>query len=381
MNAIYLQPHRIITPGGIVEDTAIVIRDGVIAQIGPSDALPRPTGASVLDADGLTLAPGFIDLQLNGAFGCDFTDDPETIWEVARRLPRYGVTSFLPTIITSPPDAIAQAQEVLRKGPPDGFLGATPLGLHLEGPFLNPGKRGAHNPAHLRLHDIGLIRDWSPEQGVRLVTLAPELQGADKVIAALLERGVIVSAGHSMATYEQGTTAFNAGISYSTHLFNAMPPLDHREPGLPLAALDQPRVTTGIIADGIHVHPAMVALAWKLKGQQHLNLVTDAMAALGMPPGQFMLGDHRVISDGKSARLPDGRLAGSVLSLDEAVRNLIAFTGCNLEEAIATVTSTPARLLNMGASIEPGQPANLVLLNSSLEVVATIVQGEVCYGA
>ena len=214
---------------------------------------------------------------------------------------------------------------------------------------------------------------------MRLVTLAPELSGAEGLIAALRERRVVISAGHSMATFEQASRAFDLGVSYATHLFNAMPPLDHREPGLAGAVFAHPGVTAGLIADGIHVHPAILAIAWRLKGPHKLNLVTDAMAALGMPPGRYLLGDREVISDGTSARHDDGRLAGSLLSLGQAVRNLIAFTGCSLQEAITTVTEVPASVLGIEhqrGRIAPGHIAELVVLTPDLQVVSTILRGE-----
>jgi N-acetylglucosamine-6-phosphate deacetylase len=318
-----------------------------------------------------------MDLQINGAFGDDFTANPAAIWQVAECLPRFGVTSFLPTIITSPLETVAAAQTSLLGGPPPNFRGATPLGLHLEGPFLNPAKRGAHNPAHLRLPDTKLAADWSPERGVRLVTLAPELPGALEVIRILRERGVVVGAGHSMADYEQARAGLQAGVAYATHLFNAMPPLDHRAPGLAGALLTDPRVTAGIIADGLHLHPAMVKLIWQAKGAERVNVVTDAMAALGMPPGNYQLGDFEVTVDETSARLNDGRLAGSILSLDQALRNLIAFTGCSLSEALSTVTTVPALALGLAdrGRIAPGFAADMVLLTPDLRVTATMVGG------
>jgi N-acetylglucosamine-6-phosphate deacetylase len=376
---LYVRPDTILMPDRALENYAVVVRDGLIAEVGPTSEVTCPPQATRLDAEGLMLAPGFIDLQLNGAFGHDFTDDPASIWEVARLLPAFGVTSFLPTIITSPHEKVAQAQAVLAQGPPPDFVGATPLGLHLEGPFLNPQKRGAHNPAYLRPPDLSLIEHWSPQRGVLLVTLAPELAGAEEVITKLGEQGVVISAGHSMATFEQAGRAFDLGIHYATHLFNAMPPLDHREPGLAGAALDRANVTAGIIADGIHAHPSMVALAWRSKGPNSLNLVTDAMAALGMPPGTYLLGDHEVISDGISARHADGRLAGSLLSLDQAIRNLVAFTGCPLNQAITTVTQAPASLLGIErqrGKIAPGHIADLVLVTPQLQIASAILAGK-----
>jgi len=378
---LYIHHATLLTPHQTIDDGAALAEGNRILAVGPTDALPDPPNAITLDATGLLLAPGFIDLQLNGAFGLDFTADPETIWAVAARLPQFGVTAFLPTIITSPPETVARAQAILRAGPPPGFRGAMPIGLHLEGPFLNPAKRGAHNPTHLRLPDVGgdAIAEWSCDKCVSLVTLAPELPGAIDMIRTLRERGVVVSAGHSMATYEEALASIGSGIGYGTHLFNTMPALDHRAPGLAGALLTDTRVIVGLIPDGLHLHPGSVKLAWQAKGAAGLNLVTDAMAALGMPPGRYRLGDLDVIVDETSARLSDGRLAGSLLSLDTALRNLITFTGCSVTDAMATVTTTPARLLNLAdrGQLAPGYRADLVLLTPDLQVAKTMVAGEI----
>jgi N-acetylglucosamine-6-phosphate deacetylase len=372
---------NLFTPHQVIDDSAVVVDGGQILAVGRARDNLCPLESQVIDATGLTLAPGFIDLQLNGAFGCDFTADPATIWDVATRLPRFGVTSFLPTIITSPPETVSAAQATLRKGPPPGFCGATPLGLHLEGPFLNPAKRGAHNPAHLRAPDVNAVVGWSPPNGVRLVTLAPELPGALDAVRVLGERGVVVSAGHSMATYEEALAGLEAGITYGTHLFNAMPPLEHRAPGLAAALLADPRAVVGLIPDGIHLHPAIVKLIWQSKGAAGVNVVSDAMGALGMLPGKYKLGDFEVTVDETSARLGDGRLAGSILSLDQAVRNFIAFTGCSSSEALETVTATPAKVLGLTdrGQIAPGFVADMVLLTPDLRVVKTFVGGKTWY--
>jgi N-acetylglucosamine-6-phosphate deacetylase len=371
----------VVTPDETIEEGVVLINGRRIEAIGRAELEVPPT-ARVCDAAGLILAPGLLDLQVNGGFGLDFTADPTTIWDVAARLPRYGVTGFLPTIITSPPETARAAQAVLRGGPPTGWSGARPLGLHLEGPFLNPGKKGAHNPAHLRLPSVDAVADWSPESAVRLVTLAPELPGARQVIATLAARGVVVSAGHSLATYEEAAAGFDAGARYATHLFNAMPALHHREPGLAAAALADPRLTVGLIPDGLHVHPALVALVWRLLGPARLNLVTDAMAAMGMPTGEYFLGDFRVRVDETSARLADGTLAGCVLSLDAILRAFVSFTGATLPEALAMVTTTPARLLGLDGRpgrIAPGVDADLVLMTPEIRIVETFVAGESIY--
>jgi N-acetylglucosamine-6-phosphate deacetylase len=379
---LYFHSPNLITPLETIPDGALLVENGCITALGPQASLPPPPDAQVIDAHDLLLAPGLIDLQLNGGFGLDFTADPGTIWQVGAQLPQYGVTAFLPTIITSPLETVAHAQEVLRLGPLPSYRGASPLGLHIEGPFLNPQKRGAHNLSYLRPPDLAIASEWRLDKCVRLVTLAPELPGALELIRVLNQQGVVVSAGHSLASLNEALAAFEAGVRYGTHLFNAMPPLDHRQPGLVAALLSDPRITPGLIPDGIHVHPAMVAMVWRLTGPGRLSLVTDAMAALGMPPGRYLLNDLEVIVDETTARLSDGRLAGSLLSLDQAVRNLIAFTSCTPSEALATVSLTPSLLLGMEnerGRLSIGSRADVTLLTPDLHVAATYIGGELAF--
>ncbi|WP_420641115.1 N-acetylglucosamine-6-phosphate deacetylase [Candidatus Leptofilum sp.] len=377
---ICIQHTTVYAPDEVIEDGAVLVADGRIQAIASAKQMEPPEAAHRIDGTGLHLVPGFIDLQLNGAMGHDFTEDPHTIWPVAAYLPSYGVTSFLPTIITAPLASSTAAMAVLQQ-PPAGFSGATPLGLHIEGPFLNPAKKGAHNPNYLQLPTETAVANWSPEAGVRLVTLAPELAGALDVVNVLKQQNVVVSAGHSTATFAQATDGFDAGIRYGTHLFNAMPSLHHRELGLLGALLADDRATIGLIVDGEHVHPALVKMVWELVGNDRLNLVTDAMAALGMPPGSYRLGDFDVTVDETTARLPDGTLAGSILAMDTAVRNLITYTGCTLAEALPTITSIPADLLNLPhkGRIAPGKDADLALLTPELQVHSTIIGGQIVY--
>jgi N-acetylglucosamine-6-phosphate deacetylase len=372
----------IYTPSDSHADTAVLIQNGRITKLCPTADLAIPTNAQLIDAAGHLLVPGYIDLQLNGAFGHDFTADPQTIWPVSAKLPRYGVTAYLPTIITSPLENIKRARQVLLEQRPSAYRGAEPLGLHIEGPFLNPRKKGAHNPAYLQAPDTAHLAGWSPAGGVRLVTLAPELPGAIPVIETLAASGVVVSAGHSMATYDEAMAGIAAGMRYGTHLFNAMSSIGHRQPGLPGALLSSPDCVTGLIPDGIHVHPALIKLIWSAKGSAGLNLVSDAMGALGMPPGKYILKDFEVTVTDKDSRLADGTLAGSVLPIDQALRKLISYTGCSLPEALATITTTPAKLLNIDdqrGQIAPGLIADLLLLTPDLQVATTIAAGDIVY--
>jgi N-acetylglucosamine-6-phosphate deacetylase len=290
---------------------------------------------------------GLIELQINGAGGHDLTSDPESVWAVGAVLSRFGIEAFLPTLVSASMAVVDRARAAWAAGAPEGYSGATPLGWHVEGPFISPKRAGAHDPATLQAPDARVVADWTPGSGIRMVTLAPELPGALEVVEALIANGVVVSAGHSNATFEQAAAGFDAGIRFITHLFNAMAPLDHREPGLAGAALADDRVTIGIIPDGLHVHPSMVATVLRTVGSDRLAVVSDAIAALGMPPGTYRLADRDVACDGISARLPGGGLAGSVISLDQAVRNLATFAGIPIEDAKRAATTVPARLLGM----------------------------------
>jgi N-acetylglucosamine-6-phosphate deacetylase len=340
----------------------VVVRDGRIVTV---DA--KTTEGTVVDATGLLVAPGFIDLQCNGADDIDLTTEPERVWELAARLPRHGVTSFLPTLVSCPSDVVDRALAAIARRPA-GFRGAEPLGLHLEGPMLNPARRGAHRGDMLRAPDD----DWYCRPGVSMVTLAPELPGALDLIRALRDAGIVAAAGHTDATADELTAAINAGLTGVTHLFNAMRPFGHRDVGPVGVALTDDRVIAGVIADGVHVDPRAVTIAWRSLGADRLALVTDRVA-------KTLAGDP-VSHTGQAVREPDGRLAGSRLTMDQAVRNLMAFTGCTLAEAVAAATATPARLLAVRRGrCSPGAPADLVLLTREAEVVAVVAGGSIVF--
>ncbi|HEX9258456.1 MAG TPA: N-acetylglucosamine-6-phosphate deacetylase, partial [Acidimicrobiales bacterium] len=338
-------------------------------------------GAVRIDAAGCLVAPGLVDLQCNGGHGLDLTTDPGSVWELGELLPRYGVTGFLPTMITARPDTYELALAVLADRP-SGFRGAEPLGWHFEGPMLAESKKGAHPARWLRPPSLKLTEGWSRASGVALVTLAPELPGALEVVRALVARGVLVSAGHTTATTAQVQAALGAGVKMLTHLFNAMPALGHRDPG-PVGVALAGDVTAGLIVDGIHVDRAVVRAAWRAMGSERIALVTDAVAALGLPPGRRPLGDRELVVGDDGVRLVDGTLAGSNLSLDQAVRNTVAFAGCAPSEALAAASATPARLLgdpDRGSLVE-GRRADLVVLDADLQVRATVIGGAICFRA
>ena len=337
---------------------------------------------STLDADGCTVLPGFVDVQVNGAMGVDLSTEPERIGEVATFLPRCGVTSFMPTVISSTPAATAHSIEALagwqHMAPSDG---ARSLGVHLEGPFLNEDRIGAHPRSNIRPPSRAEATSWSRDSGVAMVTLAPELPGAVDLIGDLVGRGVVVCAGHTAADVHAIAAAVAVGLTGATHLFNAMGSLSARRPGPSGAVLDRDDVVCGLIVDGLHVDPAMVRVAWRLLGPERVALVTDSMAALGLPFGDYVIGETPVIVGADGARTSDGTLAGSVLRFDEAVRSLISFTGCTLAEASIAASATPAALAQRGdiGRLAPGALADIVLLDRDLQVVATVVGGSVVF--
>ncbi|MGH9084114.1 MAG: N-acetylglucosamine-6-phosphate deacetylase [Acidimicrobiales bacterium] len=370
MGELVVREATVLTDGAwVVRD--LVCRDGVIAPGEPSD------GADRLDGSGLLAVPGFVDVQCNGGYGIDLASEPERLWELGARLPRSGVTAWLPTIVSSPPGTIERALAALAAGPPPGWVGAVPLGLHLEGPFLAPSRRGAHPEGLLRPPSADEVAGWTCASGVAMVTLAPELEAATAVIEALVAGGVVVSLGHSDATADQVTAAVDAGATGVTHLFNAMAPLHHRAPGLAGVALADDRLHVGLIADGIHVDRTVVRAAQRALGDR-LVLVTDAVAAMGMPTGRHALGDARVVVGEDGVRLPDGTLAGSDLTMDRAVRNLVDLTGCPPATALSAAAAAPARLLDDPSRgvLEPGARADVVLLTPGLEVAHVFIAGQ-----
>jgi N-acetylglucosamine-6-phosphate deacetylase len=289
---------------------------------------------------------GFVDIQINGGWGHDFTADPSSVWEVGRHLLDTGVTAFLPTIISAPYEFVDAAIEVIGAGAPEGYEGAHPVGLHIEGPWISPDWKGAHNADHLRLPDPGIARLWADSGAVRVVTMAPELDGAFDAAGILSESGVVVSAGHSGADFETAAGALEGPWSAVTHLFNQMSPFHHRSPGLVGAALlsDRP---CGVIVDGIHADPAAVRLAWDLLGPDRLVLVTDAMQATGLGGGIYILGDREVFVGAEGPRIGRAILAGSTLTMDQAVANLRDWTGASEEQARACASINPAGLLGL----------------------------------
>jgi N-acetylglucosamine-6-phosphate deacetylase len=299
--------------------------------------------------------------------------------ELSRRLPATGVTGFLPTIISSPLEAVEEFVLSASEAPAPG---ARILGAHVEGPFLNSHFHGAHDPRRLLLPTPANV-DRLLRRPPRMLTLAPELPGALPAIRRLRRAGILVSAGHSGADYDQGLAAIAAGVRFGTHLYNAMQPFHHRRPGLTAALLADRRVTVGLIADGEHVHPAACDLAVRMKGWRRVALTTDQTAAAGVEAGAYELGGREVKSDGQTVRLDDGTLAGSVATMDALVRRLAAVPGVGRDRALAMASAVPARALGdpCVGRVAAGASADLVVLDAELKVRLTLVDGRVVFRA
>ena len=354
----------------------VTVEDGRVSAIDPANG-PTPDS---LGSPEMAILPGLIDVQVNGAFGLDFSDPNTDMDLVSRGLPQFGVTSYVPTVVTSPLDAYGPVLANLRRAPTPGA--AHILGAHIEGPFISPKHPGTHDPALLRNPSVDVAAGWLMAGDVRIVTVAPELPGSEALIAYLTERGVVVSMGHSDATWDEARAGAAAGIRFGTHIFNAMRPLRHRDPGL-VGYLLASHLPLGFIGDGNHLAFETIALLARIKGPDELVLITDALAGLGMPPGPFRLAGREYISDGSCGRLPDGTLSGSLLPLHRALCNLVEAAGIDPAGAVRMATLNPARLLDLDGSIgrvEVGRGADLVLVDEHWTPVVTLVDGAIAWG-
>ncbi len=390
--------EKLLTPTDAVEHPIVLVEQGRILEISAQSSRPVPAGASVTDlGDGL-MAPGYFDLHLHGSAGYDVMDDTaDALPAIERLLARHGVTSYFPTTVTAPMDATLRALERLadaietrernhEQPNADGKNRALPLGIHLEGPFISHARRGVHPPENLLAPKLALFeRFWQAARGrIRMMTIAPELEGAPEVIAEAARRGVCVSLGHSDAAFTAAERGIAAGARHATHTFNAMRPLshntlDHRNPGILGAVLTDGRVSADIIADGIHLDPAIVKLVAHAKGPEQTVLITDAISATGMPDGRYPLGTLEVdVRDGKCTM--DGKLSGSVLTMDCAVRNLARFAEWSLPQAVASASQNPARVARIAnkGSLAVGADADFVVLGPHGDVLRTFIGGVEC---
>jgi N-acetylglucosamine-6-phosphate deacetylase len=375
---------RLVTPLEWIESPVIVVEDGRIIDLQSRAAMEIPAGR-LLDFPGLILAPGFIDIHIHGGAGRDAMEASESaLAQIERQLVKHGVTAYLPTTVTASQERILKALDGLGKliATANKNQGrAAPLGIHLEGPFISHAKRGVHPPQDLLPPSPeALERFWQASAGtIRMMTIAPELPGAVETIRYARNLGVHSSLGHSNATYQEAQSGISAGADHATHTFNAMRALDHRDPGILGAVLENDELTADIIADGIHVHPSVLKLFLRAKGADRAILITDAISATGMPDGVYSLGGLEVqVSNGRCEYLD--KLAGSVLTLDRAIRNVMSFAGWQLQQAVKLATLNPAQRLGISDQrglLAPGRRADLVVLTPEGEVVHTIIGGEI----
>jgi N-acetylglucosamine-6-phosphate deacetylase len=382
--------QRLLTPSEVIVHPLLLAESGRVTAISSRDHQPAPVGIPTRDFPDSIIAPGYIDLHIHGGAGYDVMDDRiGSIAAVENLITRHGVTAYYPTTVTAPLDSTLRALERLadaidEAAAVDGSgraLRSRPLGIHLEGPFISPIRCGVHPTDYLLLPTLPLFeRFWEASRGhIRMITIAPELDGALEVISEAARRGVCVSLGHSDADYSATERAIGAGARHATHTFNAMRPLDHRSPGILGSVLTDDRISADIIADGIHLDPAIVKLFAEAKGTDRAVLITDAISATGMPDGRYRLGSFEVdVHDGKCTL--NGKLAGSVLTLDRAVRNLARFAEWDLPAAVAAASRNPARVTQLAnkGSLAVGADADFIVLNSAGQVQQTFIAGIEC---
>ena len=366
---------RIVTEGRIIEDHALLFDEKI------EGVVPLPLGVNdveIIDAEGAHVSAGFIDLHIHGSGGADVMDaTPEALEQLSATLLRTGTTGFLATTMTMSEEEIVAALENVQKHS-ESVSGAQILGVHLEGPFINPDRHGAQDRRYVRKPEIDMIAPYM--EMIKMITLAPEVEGAKQFIADMRSTypEVILSIGHSDASFELAQQSFEWGISHATHLFNAMNPLHHRAPGI-AGAVFESDVSCDIIADLVHLHPAMLSLVYQMK-RERLVLITDAMRAGCMKCGSYDLGGRSVEVSERKALLPDGTLAGSVLKMNEALANMVQHTAMTRTEAVDAVTRLPAQMLGIKkGQLRQGYDADIVIFDEDFGIITTIVGGTIKY--
>jgi N-acetylglucosamine-6-phosphate deacetylase len=376
-----------ITPTEEISDAVVLVEDDRILAVGRRDAVPIPRSALQFQMPHATLVPGFIDVHVHGAGGQDvMRATPESLAVVATTLARRGTTSFLATTVTASPEMLCSSASGIAdyitsqsNAAPSGNPMAELLGIHFEGPFISRTRRGVHPEQWIAGASPELFRQLldAARGRARILTLAPELPGALAVVDAARSVGIVVSLGHTDATYEQAVAAIARGARHAAHVFNAMRPFSHRDTGVLGAVLTSEEVTAELIADGVHVHPAAMKLLLKAKGVEGITLVSDGTAATGMADGCYRLGDFDVDVNGGVVRNKEGKLAGSALTLDRALRTMVSL-GVPLQGAVQMLTLNPARELGLEKTkgvLAPGADADLVFLNEALEIVKVVTRG------
>lgn len=374
---LLLRPQRVITPDETIEPGVVLVSDGVIEAVGIASSVPAT--AEVVELPGLTLVPGFVDVHVHGGGGFSLsTSDPGEIRAYSGWAPRHGVTSFLAGVVArTPSDAVTALRAVIEAESP----GAELLGVNLEGPFVNPARRGALPPGWPVLPGLPLLRQLLDAAGgnLRLMTIAPEAPGAPDLIRKASEAGVRVSIGHTDASYEEALVGFQAGASHVTHVFNGMRPFHHRDPGPAGAALDSPGVTIEVIADGVHLHPATVRILLRSFGPERVALITDGVAPAGLDEGVLRLGGQEARLEGGRVALADGTIAGSAATMDVVVANVVRWGAASLPDAVRMAATVPATVAGAGVRkgrIAQGCDADIVALTDDLRVEAAWTRGQ-----
>jgi N-acetylglucosamine-6-phosphate deacetylase len=371
------------TPLERIDEPLLMVEDGFISEVTARSRREIPEHCQHFDFGDAVLAPAFIDIHIHGGAGHDVMEnDPASLRAVEKLIASHGVGNYFPTTVTAPVEvtlsALGRLADAIEQAAGCSEGRARPLGIHLEGPFISHVRRGVHPPENLLppSHKV-FDRFWDAARGhIRMMTIAPELPGAQEVIVEAVKRGVCVSLGHSDADMRSTRSAVAAGARHATHAFNAMRPLDHRHPGILGEVLTDSRISADIIADGIHLDPTIVDLFLKTKGVESAVLITDATAATGMPEGRYRLGALDVeVRDGKC--ISNGKLAGSVLTMDRAVRNVMQFARWDLQQSLRLATLNPARVagLDTGGCLKARSPADILVLNPEGEIQKTIIGG------
>jgi N-acetylglucosamine-6-phosphate deacetylase len=384
MTTTCLHVGRAFTATGEIRDAAIIFRDGVIEAVGPRENLVLPQSVQEIVAKDKIAVPGFIDVHIHGAGGRDVMEGTsEALRKVAATIGSHGTTSFVATTVTADPNAIVRSSEGIASyialQHKETFAGAEVLGIHFEGPFISPVRRGVHPPEWLKLPSADLLEKFiAASRGNALIlTIAPELLGAMPCIDAARKAGMVVGIGHTDATYEQARAAVARGAHHAIHTYNAMRPFSHRDPGVIGAVLTSPDISAELIADGVHVDETAMRLLLQAKGPAGVILISDGVSATGMPDGKYVLGEFEVTLSGGVCRNIEGKLAGSTLTLDHALRNIVKL-GAPLGDALRMLTVNPAKLLGIEHKkglLHANADADIVLLNDSLQVTQTYTRG------
>jgi N-acetylglucosamine-6-phosphate deacetylase len=384
MATILIHAGRALTPTTEINDAGVLIREDTIEAIGPRSGMTLPAGAREVLATDKTAVPGFVDVHIHGAGGHDVMEgSAAAIGAVARTVALHGTTSFVATTVTANPEETCKSIEgiaqYIAKQQETKVSRAEVLGLHFEGPFLNPVRRGVHPAEWLRLPSAELLEKFlrAAAGNARILTIAPELLGAAPCIDAARKAGMVVGMGHTDATYEQARAAMARGVRHAIHMYNAMRPFSHRDSGVIGAVLTSPEVSAELIADGVHVDETAMRLLLQAKGASSVILISDGLSATGMPDGTYTLGQFEVTVSGGVCRNAEGRLAGSTLTLDRALRNVVAL-GASVADAVRMLTLNPATLLRMESkkgALRAGADADIVLLDGSLQVAGVWARG------